>query len=47
MQNLALWTDYEGFDPEVISTSGNGFVRDDFFTLPNPKRLLFRLNLTF
>jgi TonB-dependent starch-binding outer membrane protein SusC len=46
-QNLALWTDYEGYDPEVISTAGNGFVRDDFFTLPNPKRALFRLNVTF
>jgi len=46
-QNLALWSDYEGFDPEVISTAGNGFVRDDFFTLPNPKRALLRLNITF
>lgn len=46
-QNLALWTDYEGYDPEVISNAGNGFVRDDFFTLPNPKRALFRLNVTF
>ena len=46
-QNLALWSDYEGFDPEVISTAGNGFVRDDFFTLPNPKRALLRLNVTF
>ena len=47
MQNLALWTDYEGFDPEVISNAGDQFSRTDFFTLPNPKRLLFRLNLTF
>jgi len=46
-QNLALWSDYEGADPEVISTAGNGFVRDDFFTLPNPRRALMRLNLTF
>jgi hypothetical protein len=47
MQNLALWSDYEGFDPEVISNAGDQFSRTDFFTLPNPKRLLFRLNLTF
>jgi len=47
LQNVALWTDYEGFDPEVISNAGNQFSREDFFTLPNPKRLLFRLNLTF
>ena len=46
-QNLALWSDYEGADPEVISTAGNGFVRDDFFTLPNPKRVSLRLNVTF
>ena len=46
-QNIGLWTDYEGFDPEVISNAGNQFERQDFFTLPNPRRALFRLNLTF
>jgi TonB-dependent starch-binding outer membrane protein SusC len=50
-QNLALWTDYEGADPEVNSAIGvnanNEFTRTDFFTLPNPKRTLLRLNLSF
>jgi len=46
-QNIGLWTDYEGFDPEVISNTSNQFDRQDFFTLPNPRRALFRLNLTF
>ncbi|HEX5076119.1 MAG TPA: TonB-dependent receptor, partial [Gemmatimonadaceae bacterium] len=46
-QNIGLWTDYEGFDPEVISNASNQFDRQDFFTLPNPRRALLRLNLTF
>jgi iron complex outermembrane receptor protein len=46
-QNLALWSDYEGYDPEVISNANDGFQRADFFTLPNPKRALLRLNITF
>ena len=46
MQNLKLWTDYEGPDPEVVTDSGN-FSRADFFTLPNPRRALFRVNFTF
>ena len=50
-QNLALWTDYEGPDPEVISSTANNgtaqFARDDFLTLPNPRRALFRVNLNF
>lgn len=46
MQNLGLWTDYEGPDPEVVTDSGN-FSRADFFTLPTPKRMLLRFDLTF
>ena len=46
MQNLKLWTNYEGPDPEVVTDSGN-FSRADFFTLPTPKRSLLRVNLTF
>lgn len=50
-QNLVLWSDYEGPDPEVISSTANAgagqFARDDFLTLPNPRRTLFRFNLTF
>ena len=46
MQNLALWTKYEGPDPEVIAQNGN-FDRQDFFSLPAPKRGLVRLDFTF
>jgi TonB-linked SusC/RagA family outer membrane protein len=46
-QNLALWTDYEGFDPEVVSNAGAAFQRDDFFTQPPTRRWVFRVNLTF
>jgi TonB-linked SusC/RagA family outer membrane protein len=54
MQNVKLWTKYEGSDPEVISNSNTGtgeggsqFSREDFLTLPNPKKMILRLNLTF
>ena len=53
-QNVKLWTKYEGADPEVVSnpnttaTSRAGqFSREDFLTLPNSKKTLLRLNLTF
>lgn len=47
LQNIALWTDYEGEDPEVISAPTGDFNRTDFFTLPNPKRAILRVNLSF
>jgi len=46
-QNLALWTKYEGYDPEVVSAAGADFNRDDFFTQPPVRRWVFRVNLTF
>jgi hypothetical protein len=46
-QNLGLWTDYEGFDPEVVSNAGAAFQRDDFLTIPPSRRFIVRLNLTF
>lgn len=46
-QNLALWTDYEGADPEVVSNLGNDFDRQDFLTLPNPRRIVFKTNFIF
>jgi hypothetical protein len=45
-QNLALWTKYEGYDPEVVSNAGAAFNRDDFFTQPPVRRWVFRVNLT-
>ena len=47
LQNIALWTDYEGEDPEVIQAPNGDFNRTDFFTLPNPKRAILRVNLSF
>ncbi len=46
-QNLALWTKYEGYDPEVVSNAGALYNRDDFFTQPPVRRWITRVNLTF
>lgn len=46
-RNLALWTDYLGPDPEVLSAATAGFGRTDFLTLPQPRRLVARVNLAF
>jgi TonB-linked SusC/RagA family outer membrane protein len=46
-QNLAIWTKYEGFDPEVVSNAVALYNRDDFFTQPPVRRAVFRVNLTF
>lgn len=51
-RNLALWSDYEGPDPEVIGSNlavvgGGDFRRTDFLTLPQPRRFSARVNLTF
>lgn len=46
MQNVKLWTNYSGPDPEVNSQS-NAFSRQDFLTLPNPKKTILRANFTF
>ena len=46
MQNLKLWTKYEGPDPEVIAQNGS-FDRQDFFSLPTPRRATLRFDLTF
>jgi hypothetical protein len=51
LQNLKLWSDFEGADPEVNGyadlTGTAGFGRSDFFTLPPARRALLRLNITF
>jgi len=46
-QNLAIWTKYQGFDPEVVSNAVALYNRDDFFTQPPVRRAVFRMNLTF
>lgn len=45
-RNLMLWTDYEGEDPEVLGAQTD-FTRNDFLTMPQPRRFLARVNLTF
>lgn len=45
-RNLALWTDYEGEDPEVLGSTG-AFTRNDFLTMPQPRRWTVRMNLSF
>jgi len=45
MQNLRLWTKYEGPDPEVIAQN-NAFDRQDFFSLPIPRRAVLRFDFT-
>jgi TonB-linked SusC/RagA family outer membrane protein len=46
MQNVKLWTDYTGADPEINAQAG-AFSRQDFLTVPNPRKQTFRVNLTF
>ncbi len=46
VQNVALWTDYTGADPE-INAQTNAFSRQDFLTLPNPRKTVLRFNLNF
>ena len=46
-QNLALWTKYQGYDPEVVSNAVALYNRDDFFTQPPVRRYVLRVNLTF
>jgi hypothetical protein len=47
-RNLALWTDYEGVDPEVISGIGTlQWLRQEFLTVPPERRWLVRMNFGF
>ena len=46
-QNLAIWTPYEGFDPEVVSAAAAQFNRDDFLTVPPSRRFVIRVQLTY
>jgi TonB-linked SusC/RagA family outer membrane protein len=47
-RNLALWTKYDGWDPEVSAADGlNNQFRADIYTLPQVRRLFARLNVQF
>jgi hypothetical protein len=46
VQNMKIWTDYTGADPEINAQAG-AFSRQDFLTVPNPRKQTFRVNLNF
>lgn len=46
-RNLHTWTDYEGFDPELLSAATTNYSRLDFLTIPPGKRWGISLNLAF
>ena len=46
-RNLATWTDYTGFDPEVNSTPTANFSTSDFLTQPALRIYTARLTLQF
>jgi hypothetical protein len=46
-RNLAIWSDYEGVDPEVNSYGGRNFVRVDAYAAPMMRRYTTAINLQF
>lgn len=46
-RNLATWTNYKGFDPEVNSQPGSNFGTSDFLTQPPLRIWTARLSLAF
>ena len=46
-QNLAIWTDYSGLDPEISSTGQSNFTTEEFLSLPPTRSWKVRLNLSF
>ena len=46
-RNLAIWTDYTGFDPEVNSNATALFSSSDFLAQPPVRYFVLRLNANF
>jgi TonB-linked SusC/RagA family outer membrane protein len=46
-ENIALFTNYSGLDPEVNYAGGSQSSRAEFFTLPLAKRVVMRLSIEF
>ena len=46
-RNLGLWSNYTGFDPEVLSNPGNNFGTVDFLTNPPSRSYTLRVNFNF
>ena len=45
-RNLATWTDYTGFDPEIANNPTN-FSTAEFLTQPPVRYFTARINVTF
>ncbi|WP_456420405.1 SusC/RagA family TonB-linked outer membrane protein [Lutibacter sp.] len=46
-QNLGLWTNYSGLDPEISSTGQSNFTSQEFLSQPPLRSFKARLNFTF
>lgn len=46
-RNLYTWTDYDGIDPEVNGFGQGDIERTDFLSVPQSRRFIATLNLTF
>jgi outer membrane receptor protein involved in Fe transport len=46
-ENLALWTDYSGLDPEMNTVGADPAARAEFLTLPPGRRVTGRISITF
>ena len=46
-RNLATWTDYKGFDPEVNSQTAGNFSTSDFLTQPPLRMWSARVSIGF
>ena len=47
VRNLATWTKYRGVDPEADSSTQDNFQRFEFFSQPQVRYYVFRLNATY
>jgi TonB-dependent starch-binding outer membrane protein SusC len=46
-QNLGIWTDYSGLDPEINSIGASNFSTQEFLSQPPVRSWKARLNITF
>jgi hypothetical protein len=46
-RNLATWTKYKGFDPELNSSAAANFSTSDFLTVPPLRLYTVRIDVTF
>jgi TonB-linked SusC/RagA family outer membrane protein len=46
-RNLATWTDYRGFDPEVNQFGTSSFLSQDYYTQPPLRQWIGRIDINF